>query len=246
VVFTEAGRYSPLTNATALRAANAYLLYRAPDIVIAPLDTLRSANLGVVPPEILRGHYVERLVDPHAEAAVYVRTPAPLIEFRSTPRVFLENLVHPSRLVRAFDGTSVPRDAYLARLPFLADGRLDRSFSGRATYDLVFAAVDEPVFELDVRGVWARTDVVMTLTLRNANGALVHREERLLIGGVPSAVALSWPGGQPAAELSLVLESRTGGPTRVLLHDLRVQGQSPELAGYVRQLPFPPPDGSGR
>jgi hypothetical protein len=102
------------------------------------------------------------------------------------------------------------------------------------------------VFELDVRGVWARTDVLMTLTLRSADGALVHREERLLTGGVPSAVALSWPEGRPAAELSLVLESRTAGPTRVLLHDLRVQGQSPRLAAYVRQLPFPPLDGSGR
>lgn len=167
VVFTETGRYSPLTNATALRAANAYVLYRSPDVVVAPLETLRSANSGAVPDEILRGHYVERLVDRHADAAVYARTAAPLDAFQ-TPHVFLENLAHPTRLLRAFDGDTVPEDQYVSRLPFVAEGRLDRSFSGSVTYDLVFAASDLPVFELDVTGVWARTDVLMTLTRRPA------------------------------------------------------------------------------
>jgi hypothetical protein len=239
VVFTEVGRYSPLTNATALRATEAYLLYRAPDMVIAPLDTLRSANVGSVPDRILRGHYIERLVDRHAEAAVYTRTAAPLTPFQTTPHVFLQNLAHPSRLVSAFDGRVVPRDQYLSRLPFLADGRLERSFSGRVSFALVFAASDEPVFEVDLRRVWSRTDAVMTITLRGARGALVHREERALTAGQPAAVSLAWPEGRRAAELSLQFESRNG-PTRVHLRDLRVQGQSAELAAYVRQLPFPP------
>jgi hypothetical protein len=238
VIFTETGRYSPLTNATALRAANAYLLYRSPDVVVAPLDTLRSANSGAVPDQILRGHYVERLVDRHADAAVYVRTAAPHTAFQ-TPQVFLENLAHPSRLLRAFDGGVVPPEQHLSRLPFLAEGRLDRSFSGAVTYDLVFAASDLPVFELDVAGVWARTDVLMTLTLRGVGGVVVHREERALTGGRPTAVAVAWPEGRRAAWLTLQLESRGGGPTRVMLRDLRVQGQSPELAAFVRQQLFP-------
>jgi hypothetical protein len=240
VVFTEVGRYSPLTNNTALRAANTYLLYRAPDFVIVPLDNIRSANLGSVPPAILRGHYTELLADLHAQAVVYRRTKDPLTEFQATPGVFLENLAHPSRIIEAFDGEIVPPDEYLRRLAFLAEGDLDRSFSRHIAYDIVFSKTDLPVHEVDVQGVWARTDVRLVLSLWNAEGRLAWRDERALAGDRPDQLSRSWPEGVGACRLSLGFDAQGESPTRVTMHDLRVQGQSPALAAHARTLTFPP------
>jgi hypothetical protein len=238
-VFTEVGRYSPLTDRYALRAANAYVLYRGPDYVIARADIMRSANGGAVPTQILRGHYKRILADPSGGAVVYARTPAPLDAYRSTPDVFLENVAHPSHVVAAFDGEVVPRDAYLDRLRFLADGTLDRSFTGRAAYDIVFAKSNVPIHELDVFSMWARTDTTIALALRDAAGSLVWREERLLQSGRADRLAITWSHALPAVRLSIEFEAHGTSPGRVIVRDVRVQGQPPALADYVRQLTFP-------
>jgi hypothetical protein len=239
VVFTEVGRYSPLTNKTAVRAAHAYLLYRAPEFLIEPLDNLRSANGGGIPEAVLRGHYGLVVGDRRGQAAVFRRvSPAP--EFQTNPATFLENLATPSRIVRAFDGSDVPAGERLTRLAFLADGALDRQFSGSVSYDVVFARSDLPIYELDLEGAWSRTDVAMAIALDDTAGHAVVREERVLAADQSTHLTLSWPEGIRAAELVLKLENTKPGGTRVILHDLRVQGQSPELAAYVAKLRFPP------
>jgi hypothetical protein len=240
VMFTEVGRYSPLTNSTALRAANAYLLYRSPDFIIIPLDNLRAANLGGVPHEILRGHYSEVFTDRPSQVTVYRRTADSTEAFQSTPHVFLENVAHPSHIRQAFDGEIIPPEQYLRRLEFLAGGDLDRSISGRVVYNVSFSETDVPIYELDLEGVWARNDVRMVLTLWNAKGGVVRTDTRTLVGGQPDHVALSWPDGPAAAQLSVELEPQGPLPTRVTMHDLRVQGQPPALAAHVSVLAFPP------
>ena len=84
VVFTEAGRYSPLTNETALRTTDAYLLYRSPQYVIEPLRNLNAVNSEITPNEVLRGRYALRFAD--SQAAVYQRTGRSTQEFRTNPR----------------------------------------------------------------------------------------------------------------------------------------------------------------
>ncbi len=237
VTFTEVGRYSALTNRMPLRAAHAYVLAIAPDFIVGPYDNLESANGGAIPDAVLRSHYRRILVDRHAQAVVYKRTSDALGEFRTNPHLFLENVAHPSHLLRGYDGEVIARGEFLRRLPFLADGALDRSFNGRVTYDATFASSDEPVYELDVMAVWARTDVRMAISLLNARGQVVARDERV-VGSRGTNVFREWPEGIRASQVSLELEASDPRPTRVILHDLRVQGQTPELAAYVRGLPF--------
>jgi hypothetical protein len=240
VIFTEAGRYSPLTNATALRAANAYLLYRAPEIVIAPLGNLRAANQGEIPERILRSQYIKMFAVPHAPAVVYGRVPGSNAEFQSSSHIFLENVAHPSRIQRASSDEVIPPGEYLSQLLFLAGGALDRAFSGHIRYDVVFATTNEPVYELHVDGIWARTDVTMVLTLRTADGAIARRETQRIAANHPERVRLFWPEGLGAARLTLELNADGAPQTRVILRDLRVQGQPGALARYVAQLSFPP------
>ena len=79
----------------------------------------------------------------------------------------------------------------------------------------------------------------MRMVLRNSRGRVAAIDERTLGGGRSEAIALSWPDGVQASGLELTLAG-DAGPTRVILGDLRVQGQSPALAAYVARLPFPP------
>ena len=241
VVFTEAGRYSPLTNAFALRAANAYLLYRAPDLLIAPLGNLRAANHGELPAQLLRSHYTKLFAVPHAPAVVYARSPERLDEFRSSPRVFLENLAHPSHVRAAWNDGEIPSEQYLARLPFLADSVLDRMFVDRLRYDVTFAAHNERIHEIDIEQIWSRTAADVRLTLAATDGAIVREEIRHLTPDHSEHVRLQWPAGIDAARLILVIENREPMAARVRLRDVRVQGQPPALARYVQQLPFSAP-----
>jgi hypothetical protein len=238
VVFTGVGRYSPLTNGLALRAANAYVLYRAPDLVLAQVENLRSANRGAVPAYLLRGYYTR--VSSHTLAAIYRKAKDPAPEFGSSPRAFLENLAHPSRVRFAFDGTVIPTAEYRWRLAFLADRALDRSFAGGLHYDVSFASANEQVYELTVQSVWSRTATTMTLTLWATDGAIVHQDARTLSADHTERIRLVWPDGPRACRFSIAFENTSVTPARVILRDLRVQGQTPELEQYVRQLPFPP------
>jgi hypothetical protein len=223
-----------------LRAANAYLLYRGPDYIIAPLGNLRAANHGMVPPKILRGHYLKLFVVPHAPAVLYTRSPEPLDEFRSSPHVFLENLAHPSHLRYASDDAAIPRPQYLARLPFLAEGTLDRTFSGRIKYEIVFAETDQPIYELHVDGIWSRNPMDIVLTLGRADRSALRHEMRHVEANRAEHLRLLWPEGPRAARLTLELDAAGPVPTRVLLRDVRVQGQTAALTEYVERLLFPP------
>jgi hypothetical protein len=238
IVFTQVGRYSPLTNASALMTAQSYLLYRAPAFIIEPLDNLRSANPGGIPETVLRGYYRKALVDGHTNAAVYRRVADPTPAFRSNPHAFLENVAHPSRVLHAFDGATVPPSEYLPRLRFLAAGTLDRVFSGRMVYDVVFGKTDVPTYELHVNSLWARANTRVVLTLLDRSGNVVKQETRLVSARQADQLATAWPDGPKASRLWLELAAPPGEQTHVILTDLRVQGQPPELERYVHDQLF--------
>jgi hypothetical protein len=246
VIFTDVGRYSPLTDARALRAANAYVLYRDPALLIVPLKDLTAANGSRVPGRLLRRHYRLREVIPGA-VAVYERS-ASTDAFREGPGVFLDNLAHPARFLdAAIDNHPVAPAAYLHQLALFAGEASSFPSHGTTTVQLTFSDEDLPVFEVDIARIRASQPSTLRLALLSHDGATVFRLARQLPArsGLPVSVSFREP--VRASRLSMVLE-HSGGMVRV--SDVRVQGQTPELAAYVRQLTFtrgtPDGDRNGR
>ncbi len=238
VVFTGVGRYSPLTDGPALRTANAYVLYVAPELIIAQRENLRAANRGEIPARILRDHYGRLPELSRGAAVVYRKINDPAAEYHATPQVFLENLAHPTRVIAAFDGSFVPPSEYRRRLAFLADGMLDRPLTDRLGVEVTFATTDESVYELTIDGIWSRTDATLEMILRATSGVIVRRETRRLGADHADRVRLHWPDAVWASRLSVTVLPGDTSPGRVMLRDLRVQGQSLALRKYVRQLSF--------
>jgi len=245
VVFTGVGRYSPLTNGPALRAANAYVLYLAPELVIAQRENLRAANRGEIPQRILRDHYAQLPDFGAGSAAVYRKINDSAAEYHATPHVFLENFAHPTHLISAVESVPVPADEIRQRLPFLADGLDDRSFTGQWRLELTFSLADEPVYEVTIHGIWSRAEVALEFTLRDVNGAIVRQHTQPLQADRSAGVRLAWPEGVLASRLSLTVRAMDASPARVMLRDLRVQGQSRALQSYVTQLLFRRPIAGG-
>lgn len=241
VIFTETGRYSPLTNLPSLRTANAYVLYREPAYVIARAANLRSANRGRIPDQVLAGHYELNLVDGPGENAVYSRTSASVERFQTNPNTLLENLAHTSRLRRAlWAGSIVPPERYLVDLGFLAGDRTNLAVPARAQALLHFADEDLPVHELHLNDVSVNTPVVVVLSLEGLQGEGRHRTEFRVEANSNRDLHLYFPEPIPASRLTVDLVNLAAQPANVRLFDLRVQGQTRALAAYVRALPFPP------
>jgi hypothetical protein len=89
VFFTEVGRYSPLTDAPAVGAAGAYLLYQQPALIVARQDLLKSSNNGRVPDTLLAGSYRLAETTKSETDATYIRTAVPIDAYRSSPEWFL-------------------------------------------------------------------------------------------------------------------------------------------------------------
>lgn len=241
VIFTETGRYSPLTNLPALRAANAYLLYREPTYVIARVVNLKSANGGRVPDQILDGRYQLKLVDGPAENAVYTRTHASVEPFQRNPNTFLENLAHTSRLRRAvWAGKVVAPERYNIDLGFLAGTRTNLTVGRREQALVQFADEDLPVHELHLNGVVASHAAVVVVSLEGLEGGRRHRSELQIERQTSRDLHVYLPGPVLASRLTVDLVNLAPEPANFRLFDLRVQGQTPALAAHVRTLPFLP------
>jgi hypothetical protein len=94
---------------------------------------------------------------------------------------------------------------------------------------LTFSDEDLPVFEVDIARIRASQPSTLRLALLSHDGATVFRLARQLPArsGLPVSVSFREP--VRASRLSMVLE-HSGGMVRV--SDVRVQGQTPELAAY--------------
>lgn len=241
VIFTEPGRYSPLTNLPSLRTANAYVLYRDPAYVIARMDIMVSANRGRLPEDILDGRYRLKLVDTPRENVVYARTNVPVTPFQTNPNTFLENVAHTSRIRSAvWNGGVVSPPDYVERLGFLAGEWLDVAVDPRLHLAVQFADEEIAVYELHINGLQARHAMAVVLTLEGIAGGRRHRTEFQMEGRTSRDLRLHFPEPLRVARLTLDLASLDAGPASARIFDLRVQGQPPALAAYVRKLPFPP------
>ena len=242
VIFTEPGRFSPLTNAPALRAAHAYLLYREPAYIFTRMDTLIRQNGLQVPHEILGGRYRVRLIDAPRQNVVYARTDVPLGPYKYDPNAFLENLAHTSRLRQAtLQVERIAPSRYVDDLSFLAGGWRDLAFDQRLHISTQFADDDLPVHELFVGRVFARSRMTLVLALQRLTGATAHRTDIDMAAGTDREIFVQLAEPVRAGRLVIDVINLDAASTSVRLLDVRVQGQTPALATHVRRLSFPAP-----
>lgn len=239
VIYTEVGRYSPMTAKPVLRASDAYLLYRDPAYIVEPGNWIRGANGGRIPPTIFGGRY--RLVD-HADLG-HGRSPgyawclfqkaASVAEFRLDPTLYLENLAHVSSVVSVrVDGHTVPRSNLLNDCPYLKEEDGQLSMVRESTIELHMSRDPVPVYEIYIAGVVASGATHLTILLRHET-TTVYQKAIDLEPGQPMTVFdhLSHP--VDVTHALLLFSSESPRPVTIHLNDLRVQGQTPALAAFV-------------
>ena len=240
VIFTEVGRYSAMTGKPVLRAADAYLMYRAPTFIVEPHNWITGANNGDTPRQIFGGRYelLPREVDEMPD--IYVRR-APLDEFRTRPDLFFENLVHISSVLGVrVDGRPAPPSRYLADYPFLYEETGPVSFRGGVDLEVHFARQNVPVYELYIDRVATSAPARVTISLGSTSGS-VYQETFDVVPGRPISWLRRLRGPIGATRASLQFTAPTDAPTTITLSDVRVQGQRPALARFIERTLTPTP-----
>src|SRR5262249_38307510 len=219
------------------------LLYREPEFVIVPTVMLRSANENRVPDTLLADAYRLLFVDAADRNAVYERTKKSLAKFKTQPTGFLENLAHVSHVKRAtINDQTVRPEAEGPELPYLREQTARLTVRGAYHAEVQIADDDHPVREIHVEELWASQPVTVGITLRSADGDTVFHEQFPMEARQLADYRAALPAGSEAASIDLEIIAPPGEETRVRVGDLRLQGQSPELAAYLdRVLQFPAP-----
>jgi hypothetical protein len=243
VLFTDVGRYSPLTDKRAMRAGEAYLLYREPKYVIVPTVMLRSTNDGRVPETLIYDYYRLLFVDATDKNAVYVRTPQSVAEFQMNSKRFLENLAHVSNLKSAvINGQRLDAKALGPELPFLRDQTARFTINGTYRAQFQISDENETVREIHVNELWASQPITVDISLREADGDVVFQKRFDMPARELGEYRTTLPDGTEAASMAVEINAPAAEDTRIRLGDVRLQGQSDELAAYLnRMLRFPGP-----
>jgi hypothetical protein len=247
VAFTQVGRYSPLTNEPAIRAAHAYLLYLEPRLLITRGDLVRAANGGHAPQYLLQNRYRAVHYESNGDNVVYVRTDVPVTPFQTDARAFTENLAHVSSIRHAWlQHERLPAAQYLDRLPYLADGTTLIEFRDSYAIDLTFDAADTDVDALHFAYLLSTSPLTMRVQLQRHDGHIVFRDETQLAANVGTSYHRVMPTPTSGMALSVQFTGPPGTPVHLTLHDLRVEGQRPALAAHVaRFLSLPSPERVG-
>jgi hypothetical protein len=236
VVFTEVGRYSPLTAKPVRRASETYTVSRAPRLLLEPRANLIAANTGAVPRTVLGGTY--RLLFERPAAAAYV--PAAVPGSPRDPGPYLENLVHVSHLRRAtLEGQVIPPADYLSTLGYLYGQRVHLTCQGRYLAVYTFSDTDEEVYELFAAAIRSSGPASIEMTLTNVAGRTVYRDAFELKSRESRELFVRLPAPVQAAALSLVIVPATPTRQSVTLEDLRVQGQTPALKRFMARYHAP-------
>lgn len=237
IFYTEVGKYAPLTNRRALRAQEAYLLYRNVRFIMSPTDLLRSANEGQVPSELMGGYYQLAATDRAGANAIYRRTERRFEASADPLTLFRENLAHVSNIERAaINGRELSRADIGPSLPFLRDKAALFDVRGVLHIDVRFSRRDPMVYELSIERVELSAPATVTMSLLTATGRLVRVEALRAVG--PGAIPVSIPisSAVPASRLVIEIspiEAQTPLAARIV--DLRVQGQSAALRKYLQE-----------
>jgi hypothetical protein len=243
VFFTEVGRYEPVTDKPVFRAGEAYLLYREPRFLVVPEDLLRKANMNRIPDEVLGGFYRILFRDSSRNNVVYARTELNVAEFKTQPRRFLENLVHVSHLKAGrINGAPVPTDQLQAGFPWLRDEGARFTVSNGYRVDLEFADQDEAMYEAHIDRLLATKPLTVVLTLQSCTGRVSYQKRIDVAANSTRDFRDYLPVPIGACRLALEVAGVDQNEARLEIHDLRIQGQTRELAAYIRRnLIFPAP-----
>jgi hypothetical protein len=142
----------------------------------------------------------------------------------------------------SLNGTAVPRANISAAFPWLLERRGRVAVVRQYSADLVFADEDESIYQVFVNQLGTSAAVTVTITLLDGAGRSVYRQAWPLEPGEPRRLHVELPAPVAARRMRLDATTHTGEPVRLLLDDLRLQGQTRALAEYVRSsLRFPAP-----
>ncbi len=230
VIFTDVGRYSPLSPRPPLRAAEAYLAYRDAAHLVIWRHMIANANGGRVPATLIGGHY--RLAFESRFQVVYDRAQPPAA---FGPDDFLESLTHPaSVLLAARQGATIPRGRLQSELPFLTGDTRREPLDGPLSYE--FHLPDGKVHGLWIDRLEASVDTSVTLVIRGAAGATLFRDEVAL---TPAAAVHYHRTFDAPIDGAIVVVSTSGAnepataAPALEISDLRVLGQTPQLREHV-------------
>jgi hypothetical protein len=233
VFFTEVGRYLGRTRGSALEATDAYLLYRDVQFVIERNDLLRNANDGDIPAELMDGYFAVMETIGNSDT-IYRRTERDALEYKRHPSRFTENVAHVAYVrAAALDGRPLSHQEIAPNLPFLrqATGRI--GFTSSYSFDVEFADADLNVSELYIADAHATDPVRISLELRRG-GDLEYSTTLDVDATGPKQLFVRLPHHAAGNRLHVTLD---GPPRRasVWLTDMRVLGQRPVLAAYIRR-----------
>jgi hypothetical protein len=212
-------------------AGQAYLLHREPQFLIVWRHLMRSANHGRVPAQVLDGHY--RLTFEGDHQLVYTRTDKPVDAFRSEPRLFLENVAHPSRLERAIVGGRPVADNLLgATLPYLRMRAGTLQAEPQATVTLALAD-PAPVWQVYVHEIRSTKDARVHVALRGKTGQVLWEDRFTLDANEPRQYRAQLEESVEPESAHLTIESLDEEGALVRVEDLRVLGQPEALREHI-------------
>jgi hypothetical protein len=218
-------------------AEEAYLLYQDVPFIIQRGDLLRGSNGGHAPAELMGGYYRLLARDPQDNDLIYARTERDSSEYRQNPRLFFENLAHPAY----DDHVQVNRQAIAAdevaeALPFLRESTGAVTLDSVYELDVRFGREDVEVSELDITRIHShRRPVTVSLDLFSAAGTPLDQTTFDVDANLARGYFHRLASPVRAARLVMRISVAGGEPTRVSITDLRVQGQTQELARYIRK-----------
>lgn len=230
-IFTDVGRYYPLTDEPPHRAVHAYLVHRRPALVVARKSWMRTANRGRVPGEILGGHY--RLAEETRTFTIYERAERPAGDRSDRADRWLENLAHPANLRRVVvNGDDVPVRGAAARLGALWQGPGHEVVADPVWELHLDPGPTAPLHRVYVAGDAPSGDLRIEVTSRAA-GRTVRRFDGLARAG--QAFRFSWVLDAPLDTdvVDLRFSSTTGEAVRVHLSAVRLLGRTPELVAHL-------------
>jgi len=232
-IFTDVGRYYPLTPEPAHHAVHAYLVYRAPTAIVVRSRWMQSANRGRVPAEILRGYY--QLAKQTPSFAIYQRSARPVSPHRVDAAGFLENLAHPAYARRvAVNGRPLSLDSAPDAVPslWMSTGH---EIVAEPSWRLHIDSRDDdaPVHELYIEGSAPTQDVRIDVILAGPSSNGTRRFEHVVRAGQPILFEHRLDAGHPADTIEVAFTSLSGRRSVFQLGAIRLMGQTGALRQHL-------------
>jgi hypothetical protein len=230
-IFTDVGRYYPLTHEPAHHAVHAYLVHQQPALIVVRTRWMRSANRGRIPPQILRGYF--ELVHETPMFVLYRRSSRPSNPDRIAAGGFLENLAHPAYAARiAINDARVTPGGAIEAVPSLWLSTGHEVVAGPEWTLHVDPRESAPVHELYIEGHAPPEDVRLEIRLAAA-GRPTLRFEHVARAGQPLLFEHRLVERHPIDTVEIRFTSLGPAAARFHLRAIRVMGQTAALRRHL-------------